>query len=177
MDKIKWKTLQITNRETPFSLSGGGTKKIPVSRPQIVVNDHNDPVTIYLIYQDIERESKVSINVSMDIDTNRWLVYDITDFSVNSWEPSYDTELWKDSAILNIFVQKVGQGDGETLEDLPAQPVYVLGMPDSLLPSDTITVIPFNAIERNKNLPYNNIDIKKSQIYKMEKNVKSRPNI
>jgi hypothetical protein len=48
--------------------------------------------------------------------------------------------LWKDSLVLNIFVQRAGQGDGETLEDLPAQPVYILGMPDDLSPADTLII-------------------------------------
>jgi hypothetical protein len=139
-DDTKWITKQISARTTPFSLSGGGTKKIPVSRPQLVVDDSEDVPVVYLIYRDIERESKVSVNKSIDAGLKQWEVYDITTFNINSWEPSYDTELWKDSLVLNIFVQRAGQGDGETLEDLPAQPVYILGMPDDLSPADTLII-------------------------------------
>jgi hypothetical protein len=133
-------TKQISARKTPFSLSGGGTKKIPVSRPQLVVDDSEEVPVVYLIYRDIERGSKVSVNKSITADLKQWEVYDITGFAVNSWEPSYDCELWKDSLILNIFVQRAGQGDSETLEDLPAQPVYILGIPEELSPADTMTV-------------------------------------
>ena len=45
---------------------------------------------------------------------------------MGSWEPSFDTELWARSKRLHLFVQNVGQGDGETLENLPPQPVSVL---------------------------------------------------
>jgi beta-glucanase (GH16 family) len=45
---------------------------------------------------------------------------------VGNWEPSFDTERWKKEGILNLFVQRTGQGDGETLENLPPQPVYIL---------------------------------------------------
>ena len=131
-----WKTIQISKRTTPFSLSGGGTKKIPISRPQLVVDDRNDSIVVYLIYRDIERSSKVSVNKSLNADLTKWAVYDLTDFPVHSWEPSYDTELWKDSMILNVFVQEAGQGDGEKLEDLPAQPVYIMGMPENIIPVD-----------------------------------------
>ena len=137
-DSAKWVTLQITDRKKAFSLSGGGTKKIPISRPQVMVDDRHEKPVIYLVYRDVERNSKVSVNVCRDLDSNQWLIYDLTDFTVNSWEPSYDTDLWKDSAQLNIYVQRVGQGDGETLENLPAQPVYILGFDSSLVPSDTI---------------------------------------
>ncbi|MBN1182195.1 MAG: BNR repeat-containing protein [Bacteroidales bacterium] len=131
-----WKTLQISNRATPFSLSGGGTKKIPISRPQLVVDDRYDSIIVYLIYRDEERGSKVSVNKSLNTDLTKWAIYDLTDFPVYSWEPSYDTELWKGSMILNIFVLAAGQGDGEKLEDLPAQPVYIIGIPWDISPKD-----------------------------------------
>jgi hypothetical protein len=139
-DSAGWKSKQISNRSTAFSLSGGGTKKIPVSRPQILVDDKNDSVKVYLIYRDEERNSKVSVNVCSNLDSDQWLVYDLTDFPVDSWEPSYDTELWKDSSRLNIFVQRSGQGDAEGLEDIPAQPVYIIEMQQDVQPSDTINV-------------------------------------
>lgn len=53
-------------------------------------------------------------------------VTDLTDFSVDAWEPTFDTSLWNKYHRLNIFVQKVGQGDGERLSDLEPQPVSVL---------------------------------------------------
>lgn len=139
-DGVEWITKQISARKTPFSLSGGGTKKIPISRPQLVIDDRLEDPVVYLVYRDIERESKVSVNKSINAELTLWEIYDLTDSPVNSWEPSYDTELWKDSLILNIFVQRAGQGDGETLEDLPAQPVYILGVPDDLAPADTIDI-------------------------------------
>lgn len=139
-DGMAWNTRQISSRKTPFTLIGGGTKKIPISRPQLVVDDSEDVPVVYLVYRDIERGSKASVNKSISADFKQWEVYDITGTTVNSWEPTYDPGLWKDSLILHIFVQKAGQGDGETLEDLPAQPVYIMDMPDDLIPADTITI-------------------------------------
>lgn len=136
----RWITQQASNRKTAFSLSGGGTKKIPVSRPQLVVDDRNDTSVVYLIYRDIERNNRVSVNMTANLDSAIWFVYDLTDFPVESWEPSYDTELWKDSVKLNVFVQKVGQGDGEGLESYPPQPVYIIEMPSSFIPVDTFAI-------------------------------------
>ncbi|UCH15437.1 MAG: BNR repeat-containing protein, partial [Bacteroidales bacterium] len=151
LDSTGWKTKQISNRRTAFSLSGGGTKKIPISRPQILVDDSNDLIKAYLIYRDEERDSKVSVNVSNDLSSDEWLVYDLTDFPVDSWEPSYDTELWKNSSKLNIFVQRSGQGDAEGLEDLPPQPVYIIEMSPDIQPSDTInTSIPPSVLKKNE---------------------------
>ena len=70
-------------------------------------------------------KGRVSANRNTNTKLIRWDYSDLTDFSVESWEPSYDTELWKMSQQLHIFVQKMGQGDGEKLDSLPAQPVYI----------------------------------------------------
>ena len=51
---------------------------------------------------------------------------DLTDFSVDAWEPSYDTELWKTHRKLHVFVQASHQGDGEKVKASDAPPVYVL---------------------------------------------------
>jgi hypothetical protein len=42
------------------------------------------------------------------------------------WEPSYDTELWKHSKTLHVYLQKVGQGDGGELENIPPQNISIL---------------------------------------------------
>jgi hypothetical protein len=124
-----WKTKQITKRKKPFSLSGGGTKKLDLSRPQIVVDENKFQKKVYLIYRDVERDSKVSVSVSLDSELNNWKTFNVTDFSVGDWEPSYDTELWKEKKRLHLYVQKMGQGDGEKLEDLSSQPVYIWEVP------------------------------------------------
>ena len=36
-DGKMWHQRQITDRQTPFTLKGGGTKMIPIARPRIVV--------------------------------------------------------------------------------------------------------------------------------------------
>lgn len=122
----KWLTQQITNRQTAFSLSGGGTKKIPISRPQILVSNTKGNLTAILLFRDIERGSVASLAKCNNLFKNLWTVEDITKESLESWEPSYDTELWKKNRKLNIFIQKTGQGDGEKLDSMPPQPVYIL---------------------------------------------------
>lgn len=135
-DGNKWSVKQITDRRTPFTLKGGGTKKIPVSRPQILVDKKN---TVYMIYRDIEHGSRVTAGVCKDLDKNIWTFQDLTDFSVNQWEPTYDTELWRTRNILHIFLQVTGQGDAEQTEDIPPQMVSVLEwQPDSSSPSPSV---------------------------------------
>ena len=125
-DGSKWNEQQVSQRQVPFSLSGGGTKKIPISRPRLAVYQEEGKNCILYIYRDEERGSKVSLATSKDLSTKQWSHTDITDFSVESWEPTFDTTLWNESRVLNIFVQNTGQGDGEELEAIPAQMIYVL---------------------------------------------------
>ncbi len=122
----QWQTLQISNRSTPFSLSGGGTKRIPISRPQIVADCSGQTDKAYMIFRDIERGDRVSLAICDDLGKKRWRFTDLTSFSVGMWEPTYDTEIWKRSKILHIYLQKVGQGDAEKTQDISPQDVSIL---------------------------------------------------
>ena len=51
---------------------------------------------------------------------------DLAAVDLGSWEPTYDTELWKEKRLMNLFVQKVVQVDSEGKADIPPQPVQVL---------------------------------------------------
>jgi hypothetical protein len=128
-DSGKWTTLNTGFRKTAFSLKGMGTKSIPVSRPQIVVNEAEWEKQIVLIFRDEERGKKVSMAACTDIQGNQWSVGDLTEYGVSEWEPTYDTELWKDKRILQLYVQEVRQIDGEGVSDRTAQPVSVLTVP------------------------------------------------
>jgi len=121
-----WMQQQVSNRTTPFSLSGGGTKQIPISRPRFVIKENNGLYNAFFIFRDEERENKVSMAYSKDLVSGEWTIEDLTDFPVDSWEPSHDTELWKQQETLHIYVQRTGQGDGERAVNMEAQPVYVL---------------------------------------------------
>jgi hypothetical protein len=123
-----WKTVNLGFRKTPFSLSGVGTKSIPISRPQILAWKHKGRQAVALIFRDKERGDKISLALSNDIKQGNWQVKDLTAEAVGSWEPSYDydTELWKNKGVLNVFVQKVIQVDGEGKADIKPTKVQVL---------------------------------------------------
>ncbi|MBK5722725.1 BNR repeat-containing protein [Dysgonomonas sp. Marseille-P4677] len=125
-DGKKWNNLDLGFRKIPFSLKGVGTKRIPVSRPQVMAHIRGKSISLYLLFRDEERLEKVSVAVCKNIKKNKWKIQDLTDFPVGSWEPSYDTELWRDRNKLNVFVQKVEQVDGEGKADIEPQKVYVL---------------------------------------------------
>jgi hypothetical protein len=122
----EWKTQDLGFRKTPFSLSGAGSKRIPIARPQIVAWQKGKVLSAALIFRDEERGSKVSVAIANDLTSGKWKISDLSDHSVGSWEPTYDTELWKEKGILNLFLQNVEQVDGEGKADIPPQAVEVL---------------------------------------------------
>lgn len=128
-DGVKWNHNCVTNRVTPFSLSGGGTKMIPISRPRILIDNNK----IYVLFRDTERGSKVSIACNSDLSYNNGSFTDLTDFSVEAWEPIIDTSLWNQSKKLHILVQKTYQGDAERSVDSKPTPIYVLEINKSIL--------------------------------------------
>lgn len=121
-DGKKWNQKQIMSRTQPFSLKGGGTKMIPISRPRIAV----DKGEAFFIFRDAERGSKVSMAHTTNLLEGDWTVRDLTDFSVDAWEPSIDTELWKQNKELHIFVQEAHQGDGEKKVVSEPTSIYVM---------------------------------------------------
>lgn len=123
-DGKKWQMTTVGDRKTPFSLSGGGTKMIPISRPRIV----SDGKKACYLYRDQERGSKVSVAYTPELGRKDWTVMDMTDFSVDAWEPSHDLNLWNDQRKLHVFVQASHQGDGETVAQTEdkTEPVYVM---------------------------------------------------
>jgi hypothetical protein len=121
-----WQTTQVTDRATTFSLSGGGSKQIPISRPQVLARSDNGKTGVWIVFRDEERGSKVSLAGCPDLSNPKWTTTDLTDFSVRYWEPSYDHIRWQRDGVLDLYVQMAGQGDGEKLENIPPQMANVL---------------------------------------------------
>ena len=121
-DGTRWNMREVMKRTLAFSLKGGGTKMIPIARPRIVVDGNK----ACFVFRDAERGSKVSMAYTDDLRKGEWKVKDLTGFSVEAWEPSLDTELWKQQKRLHLFVQTAYQGDGEKTVEKEPTPVYVL---------------------------------------------------
>lgn len=109
----QWHSADLGLRKTAFSLGGTGTKRIPISRPQIIAWNRGGKQSAAIIFRDTERGDKVSVAVNNDLQSANWKVNDLNTTSVGEWEPTYDTELWKAKKVLSLFVQKVTQVDGE----------------------------------------------------------------
>jgi len=119
-----WITKSLSFRKRDFSLGGVGTKRIPISRPQVLALGSGNKQRFYLIFRDEERANYVSLAVMSA--QNEIEVIDIYKKDVGAWEPSFDTALWDEKKILHLYVQHVEQADGEGKTDFPPQMVNVL---------------------------------------------------
>ncbi|HMJ69286.1 MAG TPA: BNR repeat-containing protein [Cyclobacteriaceae bacterium] len=122
-DGKSWKHEQVSRRTQPFSLKGGGTKKIPISRPQVVVSGRVKKMKVRVIYRDNERGHLVTVATRS---AKGWTYEDMIPCDDSAWEPSYDHELFRSTGELRLFVQDVGQGDGEKLSDKKPTPVVIM---------------------------------------------------
>ncbi|MPV38404.1 hypothetical protein GB881_15395, partial [Georgenia subflava] len=121
-----WTTINTGIRETPFTLSGAGTKALPIARPQILVSGSGATATVHLIIRDVDFGGTAALASLHGLHSGEWDVTSLTVDSLGEWEPSYDLDLWREHGLLDVFVQNVKQIDGEGLADYPSQFVYVM---------------------------------------------------
>lgn len=123
----QWKMANTGFRSTAFTLSGTGTKRIPVSRPQVISWQKKGRTMVAVIFRDEERHNNVSVAMNRSLTTGApWEVFDLLQNDTGAWEPSYDSELWKQKQQINLFIQRVAQADAEGIAPLPPQMISVL---------------------------------------------------
>jgi len=122
-DASGWRTAQVGERTTPFTLAGGGTRRIPLSRPLVLAGAGG---AVHVVFRDAERGGGITLATSTDPQRTDWRLETLWAPSVGQWEPLHDEAAWRSEGALHLLVQRVGQGEGETLEDLPPQPVQIL---------------------------------------------------
>ena len=122
----RWGKIKVGRRTLDFDLSGGGTRSIPISRPVVLHSNISGGSKLHVIYRDEEYDDKACMK-SLELDKeNEWETIILTDTGLDRWEPTFDTELWKEKGILNLFIQKVGQGSGEKAVEMRPTMIRVL---------------------------------------------------
>jgi rhamnogalacturonyl hydrolase YesR len=130
-DGQAWSVQTVTNRTTPFSLAGGGTKRPPISRAVLLSSrPWRGASSTHLVYRDDERGGRAVIASCPDIEAASpvWTIADLTADPLGAWEPSYDPEQWQRMRQLHLLVQRVEQRDGDDRKaaTVPPSPVFNL---------------------------------------------------
>ena len=126
-DGERWRVSRVAERTLGFELGGHGTRRPPLSRPQLAIRSlgPDRPAEAIVIFRDAERDRRVSVAVSRDAERERWAVYDLTAEGFGRWEPVYDRLLWADRGRLDLFLQDVaedGKAEAATAEVLSWTP-------------------------------------------------------
>jgi hypothetical protein len=101
----RWNTTKICHNPDNFDLKGGGTLRFPLSRPLVLI-DKKD--IVYLVFRAKARNDVISIAKAASSAMKNWKIQDLTKFSVNTWEPTIDSSLWKKENKLHLLVQNTG---------------------------------------------------------------------
>lgn len=121
-----WQVKNLGFRKAAFSLQGGGTKRIPISRPQIISWQKGGQLACGVIFRDEERGNCMSIAINNNMQSNNWRIQNLTNTSCGSSEPLFDEARWQQEQQLYLFTQKTEQVDSEGKATLPPQMIKVI---------------------------------------------------
>jgi hypothetical protein len=124
--KGKWKIKDTGFRSAGFTLSGEGTKRIPMSRPQVISWGSGRKTNVAIIFRDREMGNGISIARNRLLKKAKWITAHLLSTDEGEWEPSFDTELWKTKNWLHLYTQRVTQADKEGIMQTPPEMVQVL---------------------------------------------------
>jgi hypothetical protein len=121
----QWRCKIISNHQTTFKLAGGGTLKIPISRPEIVI-DSNDNVIV--IHRGSETQQKLTATILQipEYDFAPEQQYTLWGESVGQAEPIIDRIRWQQEQVLTLLVQNNDQPDGDIAHKNIFQPILLI---------------------------------------------------
>ncbi|NKX21265.1 hypothetical protein HGF60_06225 [Alteromonadaceae bacterium A_SAG2] len=124
-DGVKWYCSQVTKRSNSFLLSGAGTLKIPISRPEIVI-DNTD--TVYIIYRAEETQQKLvaSYQYPPAYKHEPKQILTLWDEPVGYAEPVIDKVRWSEMQVLSLLVQYNEQPNGDTTQLDEEAPIRIV---------------------------------------------------
>ncbi len=132
-DGARWHSVNTGVRQGRVDLSGAGTLALPLSRPDIAVRGSGRDAEVVLLVRDTALRGSEQSNVATVVRTGKggigggaWYLRDLTTGPVHSWEPTYDTRLWQDEGVLEVYLQYSAQGNHETTVETPPARVYVV---------------------------------------------------
>jgi hypothetical protein len=118
-DGTQWRTSQVSNRtsDTTFDTSGGVVRDL--GRP-IVLVDKDNRVLVVTRYKDAANpanqnpDNSIVIAYTEDLISgsviSNWNYVRLSSQDLGTYEPTYDSTLWNERGILNLFYQPVGLG-------------------------------------------------------------------
>lgn len=123
-DGREWRRGYVSKRKKPFVLAGGGTLQIPISRPEIVIDDSG---SAYVIYRgDLTRNRMVARRLDpphYNPAKGRTIV--LWDEPLGFAEPIIDRLRWRNERVLSMLIQKNDQPPGDAAAAAVFEPLFI----------------------------------------------------
>lgn len=131
-DGDAWHCSVVSSRTAPFSLRGGGTLKIPMSRPEIVLDKQDN---VFLIYRDDTTDNRLSVQLlkAPAYQFHEYERINIIDDNLENSEPVIDRERWDASQVLSILLQRNKQPNGDMEYEKFNMPISVIDVSFEIL--------------------------------------------
>jgi hypothetical protein len=124
-DGKEWRHQFISNRTQAFSLQGGGTLQIPISRPEIVIDRQDNA---YIVYRgDLSNNRIVATLLPVpDYRFDPANTQILWDEDLGYSEPVIDRIRWERDNILSLLLLHSQQPDGDKSHEQHASPVWLV---------------------------------------------------
>lgn len=124
-DGNKWNNNVISNRTDRFDLSGRGTLRLPISRPEIVIDTTN---TVYVIFRADYTDDKMSA-VALYPPEYRYEPENIKTIwpdSLGNAEPIIDRLYWQQTNKLTMLIQYNNEPGGDRKRGFEQESIYLI---------------------------------------------------
>lgn len=123
-DGQRWHNQQLLRQRTGFNLSGRGTLRLPMSRPDVVIDSDE---TAWLIFR---AESTGNQMASLPLRgpkhrADSQLLQRLWEYDLGYCEPVIDRARWCRDGVLSMLLQRTDQGDQEGIGELAQSDVYL----------------------------------------------------
>jgi hypothetical protein len=118
-DGTQWRNSQVSNRTSDTTVDYSGSNVRDLGRP-IVLVDKQNRVLVVMRYRDASNANNHDPNNSLvlayteDLMTgntiSNWNYLTLDNVNLGTYEPTYDSALWKSKGILDLFYEPVGLG-------------------------------------------------------------------
>lgn len=124
-DGQKWNHSFSSKRTKSFSLQGGGSLDIPISRPEIIIDKAD---RVYLIYRGDLSNQKMAITrfLPPNYDLKNSSTKILWGKDIGYAEPIVDRLRWEKEQILSMFIQKSGRASNRDVSNVQHEPAFIV---------------------------------------------------
>lgn len=124
-DGRRWRHNVLSNRVAPFALAGGGTLRLPVSRPEIVIDARD---RVYVIYRgDFTGDRLVAQRLlPPDFEPCPVEVRYLWDEPLGFAEPVLDRLRWQRDGVLSMLIQRCDQPAHDAVARSRSEPIRIV---------------------------------------------------